>query len=78
VVGVNNTINFVDQDSIAPHNVYFTSIPAGATSPNPSGGPPTLLKGETFSVTLTTPGTYDFECQFHSTWMQGVITVVSG
>lgn len=70
------TVEFVDQDNSAPHNVYFTSVPAGATSPNGSG-PPILTLGSTYSVTLTTPGTYTFECQFHSAWMQGTITVTS-
>jgi len=74
-VASGTTITFVDQDSLAPHNVYFTTLPAGATSPNPAGSPPTLTKGDTYSVTLTTPGTYDYDCQFHSTWMLGVITV---
>jgi plastocyanin len=78
VVGVNNTIEWIDQDSIAPHNVYFTTVPNGATNPNPAGGPPTLVKGDTYTVTLTTPGTYDYECQFHSTWMLATITVVAG
>lgn len=70
------TIQFVDQDNSAPHNVYFTSVPAGATNPNGSG-PPIMTQGSTYSVTLTTPGTYTYECQFHSAWMQGTITVTS-
>jgi cytochrome c oxidase subunit 2 len=74
-VTAGTTINFVDQDSIAPHNVYFTSVPTGAANPNPSAGPPTLVNGDTYSVTLTTPGTYDYECQFHATWMQATIVV---
>jgi plastocyanin len=77
VIGVNNTITWEDQDSGAPHNVYFTSVPTGATNPNPANVP-TLVKGSNYSVTLTVPGTYDFECQFHTAWMQGVITVVQG
>ena len=75
-VGVNNTISFVDNDSTAPHNVYFTSIPSGASDPN-ANAPQEMVKGNTFTVTLTTPGTYDYVCQFHSTWMAGVITVTS-
>ncbi|MDA4118840.1 MAG: plastocyanin/azurin family copper-binding protein [Thaumarchaeota archaeon] len=72
-VAPGTTITWTDQDSGAPHNVYFTSMPSGASiSSSPS---PTLQKGDTYSVTLTTPGTYKFECQFHSTWMQGTITV---
>lgn len=74
-VASGTTINFIDQDAVAPHNVYFTSVPTGAANPNPSGGPPTLTKGETYSVTLTTPGTYKYDCQFHSGWMQATIVV---
>jgi plastocyanin len=78
VVGVNNTVTFEDQDNTAPHNVWFTSIPSGATNPNTADNQQTgyeILKGQSVSYTLTTPGTYTFECQFHSSWMQGTITV---
>lgn len=75
-VASGTTITFKDEDNSAPHNVYFTSIPSGATSPNGSG-PPILTLGDTYNVTLTTPGVYDYECQFHSAWMQGTITVTS-
>ncbi len=80
VVGVNNTVTFEDQDNTAPHNVWFTSVPSGATNPNTAAGQSSFYEindGQSVTYTLTTPGTYDFECQFHSTWMQGVITVVS-
>ncbi|MDA4136177.1 MAG: plastocyanin/azurin family copper-binding protein [Thaumarchaeota archaeon] len=66
------TIMFVDQDSSAVHNVAFTSVPSGASTPAVS---PNLSKGSTFNVTLTTSGTYKFECQYHSAWMQGTIVV---
>jgi plastocyanin len=54
------------------HNVAFTSVPSGATTPGVS---PNLNKGSTYQVTLTTPGVYKYECQYHSGWMQGTITV---
>jgi len=73
-VAPGTTVIFKDEDNSAPHNVYFTSIPAGATNPNGSG-PPILTQGSMYNVTLTTPGTYDYECQFHSAWMQGTIIV---
>lgn len=74
-VTAGTTITFVDDDSLATHNVYFTSMPSGATiSPNPS---PDLIKGDSFTVTLTVPGTYNFVCQYHSSWMTGTITVTS-
>ena len=72
-VAAGTTITFVDQDTYAPHDVYFTSVPAGASVPtNPS---PVLTNGDTFTVTLTTPGTYHYECQFHPLWMQATIVV---
>jgi plastocyanin len=72
------TVVFLDQDSLAPHNVWFTSVPSGATNPNVAAGQSSLyelLKGQSVSYTLTTPGIYIFECQFHTSWMQGTITV---
>jgi plastocyanin len=71
-VASGTTITFVDQDTDAPHNIYFTLIPAGASQPATS---PTLTNGDTYTVTLTTPGTYHFECQFHPGWMQATIVV---
>jgi cytochrome c oxidase subunit 2 len=66
------TITFTNDDT-AVHNVDFTSIPAGASIP---GGTPSanLKQGNTYSVTLTTPGTYSYVCDFHG-WMKGTITV---
>ena len=70
-VAPGTTITFVDQDSVAKHNVDFSSGPSGATLPSAS---PNLVKGSTFQVTLTTAGTYDYHCDYHS-WMVATITV---
>lgn len=78
VIGVNNTVEFMDEDTTAPHNVWFTSVPTGATNPNTADSQTSfyqLNKGDSVTYTLTVAGTYDFECQFHSGWMQGTITV---
>ncbi len=65
VVGVNNTVTFVNQDS-AVHTV--TALDGSFDSGNiPAGGSWT----HTFA-----PGTYSFHCIYHP-WMQGTITVVS-
>jgi plastocyanin len=71
-VSSGTTITFVNQDT-ATHNVDFTSMPAGASIPGgtPSGN---LKQGDTYTVTLTTPGTYTYVCDYHN-WMQGTITV---
>ncbi len=77
-VGVNNTVMFKDEDNGAPHNVWFTTIPTGAVNPNAAAGQSSfyqLTSGQSVQYTLTTPGTYKYECQFHSGWMQGTITV---
>jgi plastocyanin len=67
------TIVFVNKDTVT-HDIYFTSVPSGATiSPNPSPNTPQWTNN-TFSVTLTVPGTYVYSCQYHS-WMNGVIQV---
>jgi plastocyanin len=79
-VGVNNTVTFKDEDTTAPHNVWFTAVPSGATNPNTAAGQNSFYQmnnGDSVSYTLTTPGTYSYECQFHSTWMHGTITVTS-
>jgi plastocyanin len=74
VVGVNNTINFVDQDSQsgAPHNVHWLTQPSGASAQD---SPLTMTAGQTFTVTLTVPGTYTYDCSIHPSWMKGTITV---
>jgi len=75
IVGINNTITWTNQDT-ATHNVDFTSVPAGSnvtvgtTSPN-------MKNGQTWTVKLTTPGTYNYVCDFHN-WMSASITVVAG
>jgi plastocyanin len=67
------TIVFVNKDT-STHDIDFTSVPSGATiSPNPSPNTPQWTNN-TFSVTLTVPGTYTYKCDYHS-WMNGVIQV---
>ena len=71
VIGKNNTIFWTNADS-AQHTATSTSVPTGAATFD-SG---ILSPGQTFQVTLTTPGTYHYHCSLHS-WMQGTIIVVS-
>jgi len=73
-VASGTTITWVNDDT-SIHNIDFLTMPSGATiSPNPSPNTNTW-SGNTFSVTLTVPGTYTYECQYHATWMTGTITV---
>jgi plastocyanin len=73
-VGINNTIIFTNLDTVT-HNVDFMTVPAGSsvtagtTSPN-------MKNGQTYTVTLTTPGTYTYVCDFHG-WMTGTIVVLA-
>lgn len=73
VIGVNNTITWLNDDSTF-HTITFTSAPSGV-SPSSLTDPSNLLAGGSYSVTLTTPGTYQYHCTIHS-WMRGTITVV--
>ncbi len=71
-VAAGTTITFVDQDNTAIyHDVDFMTGPSGATLPSTS---PNLKQGDTFTVMLTTPGTYTYVCDYHA-WMKGTITV---
>lgn len=44
-----------------PHSVHFTSVPAGATTPDSIA----LMSDGTAQRTLTTPGVYTIECFNH-------------
>jgi plastocyanin len=71
VIGVNNTIVFVNNDD-QEHILESTSWPQ-------TGQPFQLysLPGSMVNVTLTTPGTYTYFCEWHPIWMDGTITVVA-
>jgi len=64
VIGVNNTVVWTSHsftyDTVTSSNGTFSS---GLISP-----------GSSFSVTFTTPGIYDYYCQFHL-WMRGTVIV---
>ena len=77
VIGVNNTIEWVDHDTVAPHTVTSLTVPAGA-SPFDSGTSKLLENGSTFAVTLTVAGTYTYHCTLHPQWMKGTILVKEG
>lgn len=72
-VGVNNTIYFVNEDlnySLG-HVIESTSWPTnGQVFAFP------ILPGQVYNITLTTPGTYTYNCEWHPVWMTGTITVL--
>jgi len=71
VIGVNNTIVWNDLDYVQ-HTVQSVVIPSGAKPWN-SG---ILNEGQTFTVVLTVPGSYKYDCSIHPDWMVGTIQVV--
>jgi plastocyanin len=65
VIGVNNTLYFINQDSAIHTATSDTTGIFDTGNINPGG---------TAQVTLTTPGTYPFKCIYHA-WMQGTVVV---
>ncbi|MDV3293762.1 MAG: plastocyanin/azurin family copper-binding protein [Nitrososphaerales archaeon] len=72
VVGINNTIRWNQEDTI-PHTVTSRSVPEGANGFDSKN----MEKGDSFTVTLTVPGTYDYYCIYHPGWMKGTIIVLA-
>jgi len=69
VIGMNNTVEWVNDDSVA-HTVSAFIVPQGASVFN-SG---LIQPGKTFLATLTVPGVYKYTCLWHQ-WLAGQITV---
>jgi plastocyanin len=69
-VGTNNTITFTNHDT-TNHTVTFSS---GPCSPIGSIGDSNLAPGESYTVSLAAPGTYQYYCTIHN-WMSGTIVV---
>jgi plastocyanin len=70
VVGVNNTVVWENNDTVA-HTVTPGNMPTGATWAVGSGNMPA---GTTYSFTFTVPGTYTYSCAYHG-WMSGTVVV---
>ena len=75
MVGVNNTIYFYDGDlQYNPgHVIESTNWPTGGQTFAFE-----ILPGQVQNFTLTTPGVYTYNCEWHPVWMSGTITVVAG
>ena len=71
VLGVNNTVVWTNADSSVPaHTVVNT------TAPIPFGSSTILINnGQSFSFTFTTPGTYNYVCTIHPSYMKGTVIV---
>jgi plastocyanin len=79
VMGVNNTVQWTNHDSI-DHTVVVCPVGGGVLcSPSVAVASSSLLsKGDTFEVTLNATGVYHFYCSIHPSTMRGTIVVVSG
>jgi len=79
VIGVNNTVEWVNNDQGASHTVNSSSVPTGAVafgSGNMIKAPSATTAGGTYSYTFTVPGTYQYYCTYHS-WMKGTVVVLA-
>ena len=65
VIGTNNTITWQNQDAVD----HTSTANSGEWD---SGDIPA---GQSFTVTLTTPGAYAYHCTFHPGWMKGFVIV---
>jgi plastocyanin len=74
VIGVNNTVTWTNNDS-TDHTITFSSAPSGVSLSSLTDSN-NLSPGTSYSLTLTTAGTYQFHCEIHS-WMHGTITVLA-
>lgn len=75
VIGVNNTVFFVNQD-LADYLGHVIQSVSWPTDAQPFGAW-TILPGRSANVTLTTPGVYHYQCTWHPVWMEGTITVLA-
>ncbi len=70
VIGVNNTVVWMNQDTVSHTVVSKSGAPAAF------GSSTTLITpGQSFTFTFTTPGTYNYFCNIHPTNMQATIIV---
>jgi len=67
VVGVNNTVTWVNNDNAA-HTI---------TAKDGSFGSGNIGSGASYTHTFTTPGTYTYYCAYHL-WMVGTVVVKTG
>jgi plastocyanin len=76
VIGVNNTVTWVNQDT-TDHTATFSTGPAGVKLASLSAGD--IPPGTSFGpITFSVAGTYQYHCQFHPGWMHATIIVKSG
>jgi plastocyanin len=79
VVGVNNTVQWTNQDSVQ-HTVVVCPVGGGQLcSPSAAVASSSILShSDTFEVTLNDTGVYHYYCSIHPGTMRGTVTVVAG
>jgi plastocyanin len=70
VVGLNNTVTWLNEDEFSIHTVVMDTAPSGAQFSSAL-----VVPGGTYTLTLTVPGTYKYYCEWHPAWMIGNIVV---
>jgi len=68
-IGVNNTVRWVNDDTVDHTVSAFIAPPGGLMFNSGLIGP-----GKAFTATLTVPGVYKYTCSWHQ-WLAGQITV---
>ena len=79
VMGVNNTVQWTNQDSVQ-HTVVVCPVGGGQLcSPLAAVASSSILSpGDTYEVILNGTGVYHYYCSIHSATMRGSISVVAG
>ena len=72
VIGVNNTVNWTDNDDRMDANGYQPNHIVAANDKAFTSG--SLAVGDQFNYTYSAPGTYPYHCNIHA-WMNGVVVV---
>lgn len=71
VIGVNNTIEWINEDVLSAHSVTALEVPTGFAKFDPV----IIDSGQRFTMKLTVPGIYIYYCLWHPGWLKGTITV---
>jgi hypothetical protein len=76
VLGVNNSVEWVDHDPLKPHNVVSKSFPTGAKGFGSDSL--SLIEGDVYGpIVLNIPGVYTYRSLVDAAWMNGTIIVTA-
>ena len=74
VIGVNNTVTWMNNDTAGGGTAHTVTPVTEPTAGNWSNGSGNLPAGMSYTFTFTVPGTYFYDCIYH-TWMTGSVIV---